>query len=108
MTGALLWWALPLRPRLRGTLDVAPGPRCRWRWLITAALTPYAIDQIALQNAATSGYHSQNPHLFDMAWMVGVLMVLALVGALVREARGSFRWVAGVPGRLGHGRARLR
>ena len=69
--------------------------------LITAVLVPYAIDQLRLQNAATSGHHSQNPHLFDMAWLVGVVMVLALVGALVREARGAFAWVAGCLGATG-------
>ena len=63
--------------------------------LIGAVLMPYAIDQLRLQNAATTGYHCQNPHLFDMAWLVGVVTVLALVGAVVREARGLFAWVGG-------------
>ena len=63
--------------------------------LVGAVLMPYAVDQLALQNAATTGYHSQNPHLFDMAWMVTTLTVLALLGAVVREARGLFAWVAG-------------
>ena len=72
---------------------------------------PYAVDQLALQNAATTGYHSQNPHLFDMAWVVTTLTVLALLGAVVREARGLFAWVAGactVIGAAGlvHGRVR--
>ena len=38
--------------------------------LVGAVLMPYAVDQLALQNAATTGYHSHNPHLFDMAWTV--------------------------------------
>ena len=94
VTGALLWWALPQRPDLRGTFEVHPV-LAPLGLVITAVLVPYAIDQLRLQNAATSGYHSHNPHLFDMAWLVGVLMVLALLGALVREARGLFAWVAG-------------
>jgi len=94
VTGALLWWALPQRPVLRGTFEVHPVllPVAA---LVTTVLAPYAIDQLRLQNLSTTGHHSQNPHLFDMAWMVGVVMVIALLGALVREARRSFAWVAG-------------
>ena len=94
VTGVLLWWALPQRPELRGTFEVHPV-LMPVALLITAVLVPYAIDQLRLQNAATTGHHSQNPHLFDMAWLVIVVMVLALVGALVREARGAFAWVGG-------------
>ena len=31
-------------------------------------------SEIALQNAAT-GHHAQNPHFFDMAWLVTALVV---------------------------------
>jgi hypothetical protein len=94
VTGALLWAAIPLRPRLRGTFSVDPilTPLAL---VIGAVLMPYAVDQLALQNAATTGYHSHNPHLFDMAWMVTTITVLALLGAVLREARGLFGWVAG-------------
>ena len=94
VTGALLWAALPLRPRLRGTFSVDPV-LTPLALLLGAVLMPYAVDQLALQNAATTGYHSQNPHLFDMAWMVTTITALALLGAVVREARGLFGWVAG-------------
>ncbi|WP_345203838.1 hypothetical protein [Fodinibacter luteus] len=94
VTGALLWAALPLRPRLRGTVCVDPV-LTPLALIIGAVLMPYAVDQLALQNAATTGYHSQNPHLFDMAWVVTTLTVLALLGATVRQARGLFGWVAG-------------
>lgn len=94
VTGALLWAALPLRPRLRGTFSVDPV-LTPLALVIGAVLMPYAVDQLALQNAAITGYHAQNPHLFDMAWMVTTLTVFALLGAVVRQARGLFPWVAG-------------
>lgn len=94
VTGAVLWAALPVRPRLRGTFSVDPVIM-PLALLVGAVLMPYAVDQLALQNAATTGYHSENPHLFDMAWMVTTLTVLALLAAVVREARGLLTWVAG-------------
>ena len=92
--GVLLWAALPVRPRLRGPVGLDPvlAPVAL---LVTAALAPYAVDQLALQNATTTGYHSENPHLFDMAWVTTVLMVLAVLGAVVRPARGLVTWVGG-------------
>lgn len=93
VTGAILWAALPLRPRLRGTVSVDPV-LLPLALLVGAVLMPYAVDQLALQNAATTGYHSHNPHLYDMAWVVTTIAVLALVGAVVREARGLLTWVA--------------
>jgi len=94
VTGAMLWAALPLRPRLRGTVSVDPV-LLPLALLVGAVLMPYAVDQLALQNAVTSGLHAENPHLFDMAWTVTVLTVLALLGAVVREARSLFSWVGG-------------
>jgi hypothetical protein len=94
VTGALLWAALPLRPRLRAhvSLDPVLAPLA----LATAAvLVPYAVDQLQAQVATTTGYHAENPHLFDMAWVAGILTVLALVGAAVPRARGLFAWVGG-------------
>jgi hypothetical protein len=55
--------------------------------LVTAAVaTPYVLDQIALQNAAT-GHHAQNPHYFDMAWLVTTLVVVAVLGAVLPRVR---------------------
>ena len=71
--------ALPLRPRLRVSVQRRPGARSARAAALAAFLTPYAIDQIALQNAATTGHHAQNPHLFDMAWLAVTLMVLAVL-----------------------------
>ena len=93
VSGALLWAALPLRPRLRGTFSVDPV-LTPLAVVVAAVLMPYAVEQLALQNAATSGYHSHNPHFFDMAWMVTTLTLLAVLGAVVREARSLFGWVA--------------
>ena len=53
----------------------------------SAVLLPYAVDQIALQNAATTGFHSENPHYFDMAWIAVVLAAYALLAALLPAAR---------------------
>ena len=65
VTGALLWLAIPVRPRVRDAIRVDPvlAPLA----LLGAALhTSYALDQVRLQNLAT-GHHAQNPHYFDMA-----------------------------------------
>jgi hypothetical protein len=93
VTGALLWWALPVKPVLRSAVQIDPvlAPVA----LLTAALfVPYAIDQIGLQNAAT-GYHAQNPHFFDMAWMVVTLVALAGISAVLPAVRTLMWWVAG-------------
>ena len=84
--GLLLWAALPLRPRLRGRVQVDPllAPVAL---AASALLLPYAVDQLALQNAATSGYHSENPHYFDMAWISFTLAAHALVAGLLRAGR---------------------
>jgi hypothetical protein len=94
VTGALLWWALPVRPRLRGRLQVDPllAP---FALALGAVLLPYAADQVAAQNATTSPYHLENPHLFDMAWLAVTLVVLALLAAFLPAVRSLARWAAG-------------
>lgn len=84
--GALLWASLPLRPRLRVPVQVDPllAPVAL---AASAVLLPYAVDQVALQNASTSGYHSENPHFFDMAWISITLAVHALLAALLPACR---------------------
>ena len=85
LTGGLLWLALPARPRLR--LPVRVDPLLMPVALVTAAVsTPYVLDQVALQNAAT-GHHAQNPHFFDMAWLVSTLVLAAVVAAAVPAVR---------------------
>ncbi|MBA2952460.1 hypothetical protein GON03_20780 [Nocardioides sp. MAH-18] len=85
VTGGLLWLALPRRPLLR--LPVRVDPVLMPLALVTGALcTPYVLDQIDLQNAA-SGHHAQNPHYFDMAWLVCTLVVIAVAAAAVPAVR---------------------
>lgn len=92
-TGALLWAALPRRPRLR--LQVRVDPLLAPVALLSCALlVPYAIDQLGLQHAAT-GHHAMNPHYFDQAWIAVTLAVMALLAATLPAARGLARWVAG-------------
>jgi hypothetical protein len=85
LTGTLLWLALPVRPRL--PLPMRIDPLLMPVALVTAALcTPYVLDQIDLQNAAT-GHHAQNPHFFDMAWLVCTLVVVAVAAAALPAVR---------------------
>jgi len=90
--GALLWAALPQRPRLRTPVQIDPvlAPVAL---LAAAVFTPYAIDQIGLQDAAT-GYHAQNPHFFDMAWMTLTLTTAALLASALPAARRMVLWLA--------------
>lgn len=83
--GALLWIALPQRPRLRQAVQIDPflAPVAL---AAAAVFTPYAVEQVGLQNAAT-GYHADNPHFWDMAWMTLTLTVTALAAAALPGAR---------------------
>jgi hypothetical protein len=90
--GALLWAALPRRPRLRARVQLDPllTPAALFA---AAVFTPFAIEQLGLQDAAT-GYHAQNPHYWDMAWMTVTLTVVAVLGALLPAARRLVLWLA--------------
>jgi len=91
VTGALVWLALPRRPRFRDAgVELAPASLAA-ALLASAAAAPYAVAQIGLQHAAT-GHHAQNPHYFDMAWLVVALAVAGVLGSLVRSARGLQVW----------------
>ena len=86
VTGFPVWLAIPRRPRLLG-LDRQVDPVLAPVALLTAAFwTPYILDQLTLQNAAT-GLHAENPHFFDMAWLSSTLVVLALLAATLPAAR---------------------
>lgn len=101
ITGALLWLALPVRPRLR--LPVRIDPVLMPLALVTGALsTSFVLDQIDLQNAAT-GHHAHNPHFFDMAWVVCILVVIALAAAALPAVRrlgvlagAGFAWTGAI------------
>ena len=99
VTGALVWVALPARPRIRTGLRVDPllAPLA----LLMAALqTPYAVGQVALQNRAV-GHQAQNPHFFDMAWLMMTVAVLGLLAAGIPAARRLSLWAAVVAGGTG-------
>jgi hypothetical protein len=82
VTGALIWAALPLRPRITaGGIDPVLG------LLAVAAavlLVPFAISEAGVQNAMHDE-HAEFSHNFDMAW-IGVALVLAAVAAAVVPA----------------------
>jgi hypothetical protein len=86
VTGGLVWLTLPNRPRLVSRLRLHPvlAPAAL---VTTAFYMPYAVDQVQQQNAALSGYHAQNPHLFDMAWLASGVMVLVVLAALLPASR---------------------
>lgn len=83
--GALVWLALPQRPRLRLPVQVHPLAT-PVALVAAAALTPYVLDQITLQNAAT-GHHAENPHYWDMAWVTTTLVVVGILGAVLPAVR---------------------
>jgi len=94
VTGALVWSALPVRPRLRGAftrgLDLALVPLA----LLTAALvTPFALSEVDLQNALVDE-HAEMAHYFDMAWVVLALLGLAVAAALAPAARALSVWAS--------------
>jgi len=77
LTGALVWTALPLRPRITpGGLDPVLAPLA----LAAAALfVPFVVSESALQRAM-GNKHAEFSHYFDMTW-IGVALVLAAVAA---------------------------
>jgi hypothetical protein len=84
VTVALLWTAIPRRPR-SGGMDVDPvlAPLA----LLTAALyVPFVVGQGALQRHS-GDEHAAFSHYFDMAWVGGILVVLAVAAAIVPAAR---------------------
>ncbi|HEY0887992.1 MAG TPA: hypothetical protein VGE38_00095 [Nocardioides sp.] len=83
--GALVWLVLPQRPRLRLPVQVHPlaAPVAL---AAAAALTPYVIGQLELQNAAT-GHHASNPHYWDQAWIVTTLLLGGVLGAVLPAVR---------------------
>jgi hypothetical protein len=89
ITGALVWAALPQRPRLvPGGIDPVLAPFA----LAAAALfVPFVLTEAGLQRGMHDE-HAQFSHYFDMAW-IGVALVLAAVAAAtVRDARRLALW----------------
>jgi hypothetical protein len=89
VTGALVWLALPLRPRLvPNGLDPVLAPLA----LASAALfVPFIVSESALQRGMHDE-HAEFSHYLDMAW-IGVALVLAAVAAAtVPAARRLALW----------------
>jgi hypothetical protein len=82
VTGALVWTALPLRPRVVPSgVDAVLAPLA----LAAAALfVPFVIGEAGLQNAMHDE-HADFSHNFDMVW-IGVALVLAAVAAATLPA----------------------
>ncbi len=94
VTGALVWLALPLRPRVvPAGVDPVIAPLA----LAGAALAvPFVLGESALQRSM-GDEHAHFSHYFDMAW-ISVALVLAAIGAaLVPAARSLAGWaMAGI------------
>jgi hypothetical protein len=89
ITGALVWAALPLRPRIVPSgLDPVLAPSA----LAAAALfVPFVLTEAGLQRGMHDE-HAQFSHNFDMAW-IGIALVLAAVAAAtVPAARRLAVW----------------
>ena len=85
VTGALLWLALPVRPRLR--LPVQVDPLLTPLALVAAAVaTPYVLDQVALQNAATGSPRAE-PALLRHGLAGHILVVVGILGAVLPAVR---------------------
>jgi hypothetical protein len=96
LTGSLLWWAMPARPALRAALrdGVRLDPVLAPIGLLTAALlTPYILDQAALQRAMANE-HAKLSHYFDMAWVSLTITYLAVAAGLLVAARRLMLWAA--------------
>jgi hypothetical protein len=84
VTGALLWLALPARPRVAvDGLDPVLTPLALG---LAALLVPYVLVQATLQRAMADE-HARMSHYFDMAWLGTLLIALAVSAALVPAAR---------------------
>jgi hypothetical protein len=89
ITGALVWTALPLRPRVVPSgLDPVLAPLA----LASAALfVPFVLSEAGLQNAMHDE-HAEFSHNFDMAWIGVALVLAALAAATVPAARRLALW----------------
>jgi hypothetical protein len=91
VTGALVWAALPLRPRLRGAFGVLDPALAPVAALTTALYVPFVLGERALQ-ATSTDEHATMTHYFDMAWVSMALVALALVAAVAGPARRLAVW----------------
>jgi hypothetical protein len=89
ITGALVWAALPLRPRIDASgLDPVLAPLA----LAAAALfVPFVVTEAALQRGM-GDEHAAFSHYFDMAWISVALVLAAVSAAAVPAARRLALW----------------
>jgi hypothetical protein len=86
VTGALLWWALPVRPPVRGTVTGLDPVLTPVALVATALFAPYVLAQRTLQ-ADRHDEHAAMTHYFDMAWVSLAVVALLLIAASCRGAR---------------------
>ena len=94
VTTALLWLALPVRPRLRGQVGALDPVLAPVVLLAAALVTPFVAGEVDLQN--TSGdEHAHLAHYFDMAWISVALVLVGALAAVVPAARRRALWTTG-------------
>ena len=94
VTTALLWAALPVRPRLRGLLGHLDPVLAPVVLLAAALVTPFVAGEVDLQH--TSGdEHADMAHYFDMAWICVALVLVGALAAVAPAARLRALWTTG-------------
>ena len=86
VTAALLWWAVPALPRLRGLVDGLDPVRAPLALLGAALYAPYVVAQRHLQ-ATRHDEHAEMTHYFDMAWVAVAVVLLLVIAAISGRAR---------------------
>ena len=94
VTTALLWLALPVRPRLRGQLGALDPVLAPLVLLAAALVTPFVAGEVDLQNAS-GDEHAHLAHYFDMAWISVALVLVGALAAVVPAARRRALWTTG-------------
>jgi hypothetical protein len=91
VTVALLWWALPARPRLRGLARVLDPVGAPVVALLAGLHVTFAVTESALQRAM-GDEHATMSHNYDMAWVSLALVLLGAAAVLFPEARRLLLW----------------
>ena len=94
VTTALLWAALPVRPRVRGLLAQVDPVLAPVVLLAAALVTPFAVGEVELQHHS-GDEHADMAHYFDMAWVSVALVLVGALAALLPAARRRVLWLTG-------------
>lgn len=94
VTTAVLWLALPVRPRLRGQVGALDPVLAPVVLLAAALVTPFVADEVDLQNSS-GDEHAHLAHYFDMAWISVALVLVGALAAVVPAARRRALWTTG-------------